>query len=210
MMKIIMKYFTYEGRFSWLYSYHIWLLMHFTRVRMLHIRCYLSCSIDKMAYIVQNRDYNHQMKSLFHHSLIKMIFMHQLEQKNISWDTFIANEIFTTPPCQHEQSIPSSSHPPIYSSPSQPISHTSSPIQIISPHVDPTSSPFHNPSSSHHDIEPWAVRRTLRQLGLMWLMLIHFPRPIREATCMCFIHLEWKGPCLFHRKNRYTREKKRL
>ena len=37
MMKIIMKYFTCEGRFSRLYSYHIRLLMHFTRVRMLHI-----------------------------------------------------------------------------------------------------------------------------------------------------------------------------
>ena len=28
MMRIIMKYFTCEGRFSHLYSYHIWLLMH--------------------------------------------------------------------------------------------------------------------------------------------------------------------------------------
>ena len=37
MMRIIMKYFTCEGRFSHLYSYHIRLLMHFTRVRMLHI-----------------------------------------------------------------------------------------------------------------------------------------------------------------------------
>ena len=49
-----MKYVTCEGRISRLYSYHIWLLMHFTRVRMLHIPYYLYRSIDKMAYIVQN------------------------------------------------------------------------------------------------------------------------------------------------------------
>ena len=37
MMKIIMKYFSCEGRFSRLYTYHIRLLMQFTRVRLLNI-----------------------------------------------------------------------------------------------------------------------------------------------------------------------------
>ena len=37
MMKIILKYFSCEARFSRLYTYHIWLLMHFTRVKMLNI-----------------------------------------------------------------------------------------------------------------------------------------------------------------------------
>ena len=32
LMKLIMKYFSCEGRFSGLYAYHIRLLMHFTRV----------------------------------------------------------------------------------------------------------------------------------------------------------------------------------
>ena len=40
-MKIIMRYFTCEGRFSKLYTYHIRLLMHFTRVRMLNIPYFL-------------------------------------------------------------------------------------------------------------------------------------------------------------------------
>ena len=52
MMMFIMKYFTCEGRFSRLYSYHIRLLMHFTRVKMLHLPYYLYRSIDKMSYIV--------------------------------------------------------------------------------------------------------------------------------------------------------------
>ena len=37
MMRIIMKYFTCKGIFSRLYTYHIRLLMHFTRVKMLNI-----------------------------------------------------------------------------------------------------------------------------------------------------------------------------
>lgn len=37
LMRLIMHYFTCEGRFSWVYSYHIRLLMHFTRVRMMNI-----------------------------------------------------------------------------------------------------------------------------------------------------------------------------
>ena len=37
LMKLIIKYFNYEGRFSHLYTYHIILLMHFTRVRMMNI-----------------------------------------------------------------------------------------------------------------------------------------------------------------------------
>ena len=47
MMKIIMKYFSCEGRFSRLYSYHIRLLMHFTRVRMLHIPYYIFVALKK-------------------------------------------------------------------------------------------------------------------------------------------------------------------
>ena len=107
MMKIIMKYFICEGRFSRLYSYHIRLLMHFTIFRMLHLPYYIFHDIDKMALIVQKMDYNHQMQSLFHHSLIKMLVMHKLEQNIIPWETFIANEVFTTPPSHHEQNIPS-------------------------------------------------------------------------------------------------------
>lgn len=52
MMKIIVKYFTCEVRFSSLYNYHIRLLMHFTKVKLLNIPYYLYMSIDKMAYKV--------------------------------------------------------------------------------------------------------------------------------------------------------------
>ena len=93
---------------------------------MLNIPYYLFSNIEKMAYIVQKRDYNHRMKSLFHHSLIKIIFLPHLDKLNISWDTFIANEIFTAPPIQHAQAVPPPSHLSTDIPPSQPTTPTSS------------------------------------------------------------------------------------
>jgi len=57
LMRIIIKYFTCEGRFSRLYNYHIRLLMHFTRVKMLNLPYFLFRNIDKMAYLVQKKPY---------------------------------------------------------------------------------------------------------------------------------------------------------
>lgn len=57
LMKIIIKYFTYEGRFSHLYAYHIRLLMHFTRVRMMNIPYFMFRNIEKMAHFVKKKPY---------------------------------------------------------------------------------------------------------------------------------------------------------
>lgn len=145
LMKIIMSYFTCEGRFSRLYSNHIRLPMHFTRVRMLNFPYYLFKSIDKMTYIAQKRDLAHQMHSIFHHSLIKMIVLHHLDQLGITWEAFIANEIFNEPPTQPTPCIPpsSSTHPSTSSYPPQPTYHSSS-TGHSSPDIStPSTSPFH-------------------------------------------------------------------
>ena len=108
-----MKYFTCKGRFSRLYTYHIRLLMHFTRVKMLNILYFLFRNIEKMAYIVEKRPYSQQVSSIYHYSLIKMIVLHHLNLLNISWDTLISNDIFNdpqiTPPMPQEVERPSSS-----------------------------------------------------------------------------------------------------
>ena len=57
LMKIIIKYFTCEGRFYWLYAYHIRLLMHFARVRMMNIPYFMFINIEKMAHIVKRKPY---------------------------------------------------------------------------------------------------------------------------------------------------------
>ena len=101
LMRVIMKYFTCEGRFSRLYSYHIRFLMHFTRVKILHFPYYLYRSLDNMSCIVQKRHPSQQMQSLFHHSLIMMVVMNQLEKRGIPWEVFISHEVFTNPEPHH-------------------------------------------------------------------------------------------------------------
>ena len=59
MMRKIIKYFTCEWRYSRAYSYHIRLLMHFTRVKLLNLPYYIYRSIDKMASVVKKRSYAH-------------------------------------------------------------------------------------------------------------------------------------------------------
>ena len=86
-----------------------------------------------MSYIVQKRHPSQQMQSLFHHSLIKMVVMHQLEQKGIPWEVFIAHEVFTNPQPHPQQNMPSSSHPHVLTPPSYPDEHVSPSTHIPSP-----------------------------------------------------------------------------
>ena len=109
LMLVIMKYFTCEGRYSRLYTYHVRLLMHFTGAKVLNLPYYLYRSIEKMSSIFQRRNHPQKMHSLFHHSLIKMVVLHQLEQQGIPWDVFITHEVFTNPQPPHQPNLPSSS-----------------------------------------------------------------------------------------------------
>ena len=101
LMKAIMRYFTCEGRFSQIFAYHVRLLMHFTRSKQLNLPYFLSKSIEKMAAAVQKKAPPQQISSLFHHSLIKIIFLHQLEKKGVSWESFISHADFATVPPAH-------------------------------------------------------------------------------------------------------------
>ena len=55
LMKLIIKYFICEGHFSRLYAYHIMLLMHFTRVRMMNLPYFMCRNIEKMTTLVQRK-----------------------------------------------------------------------------------------------------------------------------------------------------------
>ena len=81
-MKVVMKFFTCEGIFSRIYQYHIRLLMHFTAAKPLN----LYRSLTKMSKRVQLKGKVHY-PNLFHHSLIKVIVLHQLKDKNMTWET---------------------------------------------------------------------------------------------------------------------------
>ena len=87
--------------------------MHFTRVRMLNPPYFLFRNIEKMAHFVQKKPCPQQMSNIYHYSLIKMIVLHHLSLLNISWETFIAHDIFRgpqiPPPMSQESGGPSSS-----------------------------------------------------------------------------------------------------
>ena len=70
-----------------------------------------------MASFFQKKPPAQQKASLFHHSLIKILILHQLEQKGVPWESFISHPDFTTA---------SSSHGP-YHAPSSPSTHYVSP-----------------------------------------------------------------------------------
>ena len=50
------------------------------------------------------------MSSIYHYSLIKMIVLHHLNLLNISWETFISNDIFNGP--QIPPSVPQKAERP--------------------------------------------------------------------------------------------------
>ena len=78
LMKLIIRYFGCEGRFSRLYAYHIRMLMHFTRVRMMRIPYFMCRNIEWMTTLVQKKTPEQQHNNIYHYALIKMIVVHQL------------------------------------------------------------------------------------------------------------------------------------
>lgn len=104
LMKAFMKFFTCEGQFFWLYEYHIRHLMHFTATKSINLSSYLYRSLTKMSERVQLKG-KVRYPNLFHHSLIKVIVLHQLKENNMTWDTFIevtSKTHITTSPSQHQ------------------------------------------------------------------------------------------------------------
>ena len=64
-----------------------------------------------MASTVQKKPPSQQTTCLFHHSLIKVIILHQLEKREVSWDTFITHPDFSTVPPIHTSPTPPTHHP---------------------------------------------------------------------------------------------------
>ena len=111
LMKLIIRYFSCEGGFSRLYAYHVRLLMHFTRVRMMNIPFFMCRNIERMVPLVQRKSPTHQHKSIYHYALIKIVVMHQLAQQGITWEDFISRDYFAPlqppPEIVHDEGGPS-------------------------------------------------------------------------------------------------------
>jgi hypothetical protein len=90
MLKVIQRYFTYEGRFNMIYQYHIRLFMHFIGKYLINIHFYLFRSMGEMVDRVQSKS-KAMDTSVFHSGLIRMFVMEDLKKRNIAWENFIAS-----------------------------------------------------------------------------------------------------------------------
>jgi hypothetical protein len=84
LLKTIQVYITCEGRYSRVMIYHFKLMNHFTGRTPLNFPYYLHRSLTKMAYQVQAKP-NQMQGRLFHHGLIKLIILEELQRRNKTW-----------------------------------------------------------------------------------------------------------------------------
>jgi hypothetical protein len=133
---IIQRFFTCEGRYSWVLQYHFKLLLHFTGKKEIDLSFFLFKSLQRMISFAQRKPEKLQ-KSIFHHALIKLIVLEQLKKEGKDWPTFlfVSNYHIDLPPSppKHKASKKKIATPPIDSS---------VPSSEIPPPVDPPTLPF--------------------------------------------------------------------
>ena len=91
MLMVIQKYFTCEGIFHMVYSYHLRLLQHFVGKRSLDFPFYLYISLGKMSDKVQIKTEGNET-SLFHHGLINLLVLEELRRLDKDWSFFLFHE----------------------------------------------------------------------------------------------------------------------
>jgi hypothetical protein len=90
LLAILRQFMTCEGRFGFVFLYHIRLLMNFIGFQ-LNMPYYLWRSLYKMAKRYKRQRLN---SSLFHHGLIKILLVHQLKLQNDDWNAFLTRNGF--------------------------------------------------------------------------------------------------------------------
>jgi hypothetical protein len=90
LLAIVKQFITCEGRFGLVFLYHLRLLMSFIDFP-LNMPYFLLRSLYKMGKRFRRKKSD---SSLFHHGLIKIILVHQLQLHNDCWDAFILRNGF--------------------------------------------------------------------------------------------------------------------
>jgi hypothetical protein len=93
LLAVLKQFITCEGRFGLVFLYHLHLLMNFIGFP-LNMPYYLWRSLYKMAKRYKNKRLD---SSLFHHGLIRIMLVHQLELQNDDWDLFLTRNGFINP-----------------------------------------------------------------------------------------------------------------
>jgi hypothetical protein len=90
LLAIVKQFITCEGRFGLVFLYHLRLLMSFIDFP-LNMPYFLLRSLYKMGKRFRRQKSD---SSLFHHGLIKIILVHQLQLHNDCWDAFVLRNGF--------------------------------------------------------------------------------------------------------------------
>jgi hypothetical protein len=85
---IIMRLITCEGRYSTFKACHFILLAHFQFNKPLNFPFYFLKILEKMSSQVR-KNVTNPHNSLFHHCLIKLLVLFELEKQRKTWDAFI-------------------------------------------------------------------------------------------------------------------------
>jgi hypothetical protein len=85
LLKEIQVYITCEGRYGRVMFYHFKLMNHFTGRCPLNLPFYLHRSLTKMTHQVQAKPSKVQGR-IFHHSLIKLIVLEELQRRDKNWE----------------------------------------------------------------------------------------------------------------------------
>ena len=88
MLKAIVVYLTYEGRYNRATIYHFKLMNHFIGKRPVNIPFYLHSSLGKMAHQVKSQP-SKIAGMLSHHGLIQLLVQELLKRRNIAWPYFL-------------------------------------------------------------------------------------------------------------------------
>jgi hypothetical protein len=91
---VITRLITCEGRYSTFKACHFRLLAHFLFNKPLNFPFYFLKSLEKMSSQVR-KNVTNPHNSLFHHGLIKLLVLAELEKQGKNWDAFIYQ--FTNP-----------------------------------------------------------------------------------------------------------------
>ena len=97
MLLILQKFITCEGRFRYMYVYHIQFLMNFLKDGEINLPLFLLNSLKRMSTNVQNR-IQFIDNTMHHHELIKILLEFHLKSIGDSWENFLIKNHFQDEP----------------------------------------------------------------------------------------------------------------
>lgn len=92
---ILQKFVTGEEHYTFAFIYHLQLLFHFESGRLIKFPYYLLKSLEKMKKGVQSGNSSQVATKLFHHGLITILVKKKLEEKGVTWETFLKEFLAT-------------------------------------------------------------------------------------------------------------------